>query len=381
MKKQQVAFTLVEILLWVLIVSMVLTVALTSLSSLWIGKVKLVEKVFLEKHVFSFQEKFFETIKKSWVVDYEEYFNRSVYDSVLYSSWHYEHPSGFWNFGSAGSIGTTTYGGSYLCRSPSWTQMGTGWCLSANFNTLGLSQWGVSQKYGSYKNQFIDYNSDIDANGGTPWDENTDGDIKNDDDDEYIWVGPQVFTGWVFQRELYLISASGDERTYFRRSVSLDPDAPATEICDFSIPQNPIGSACLGTIEFLKLQGKDYGEDHDISILDLNKTQFDGKIDTWLIHPDFLSDGNPVVGGSNNNSYWQPLFADTVNVKDLQFFIYPHKNPELSWKDNDPNILVAPYIRVNMQLSPSRSIKRKIKWQVPVIPLSTTIHLNDLLSN
>jgi hypothetical protein len=134
-------------------------------------------------------------------------------------------------------------------------------------------------------------------------------------------------------------------------------------------------------IEFLKLQGQDYGEDHDVLVLDANNTQYDGKIDTWLIHDDFLSSTTPVIAGSNAVSYWQPLFTNTINVKNLQFFLYPNKNTQFSWKDNDSNILVAPYVRVSMELSPSWSIKRKIKGGIPTIPFSTTIHLTDLFSN
>jgi len=38
--------------------------ALYSMNALNVGKVKLIEKTFLEKQVFSFQEKFFEEIKR-----------------------------------------------------------------------------------------------------------------------------------------------------------------------------------------------------------------------------------------------------------------------------------------------------------------------------
>lgn len=381
-KKHYPAFTLIEILLGITIVSLVLTVALSSLSSLGVGKVKLVEKVFLEKQVFAFQEKIFESIKESGGIDYEEYFNRSTYSPNNYSSGHYSEVSGFWNFWSAGSIGTTTYGANlYNCRSPNGTSMGTGGCLQASFNTGAVNQITRPQRYGSYAKQFIDYNSDADANGGNPWDENGDGDIRNDDDDDYLGIWPQAFTGWVFQRELYLINTSWDQRTLFRRNVIQDPDAPSGVNCDFSNQNNPTGEGCLGTIEFLKLLGKDYGEDHTLIPVDANGTQYDGKVDTWFIDPSFLSNATQVIAWSNANSYRQPLFTDAINVKDLQFYLYPNKDQKLSWKDNDPNLLVAPYVRIQMQLSPGWSIKRKIKWQIPSIPLSTTIHLNDLLSN
>lgn len=151
-------------------------------------------------------------------------------------------------------------------------------------------------------------------------------------------------------------------------------------MCDFTTnPESPTGEGCFGKIEFLKLEGKDYGDDHNPSVIDA--TQYDGKIDTWMIHGDFLSNATPVVASSDTTSYWQTLFSDSVSIKDLKFFLYPHKDGEYSWRDTDTSIENAPYVRVYAEITPSWKVKRKIQGEIPSITLSSTIALTDIFSN
>jgi len=87
-----------------------------------------------------------------------------------------------------------------------------------------------------------------------------------------------------------------------------------------------------------------------------------GEIDTWFIHPDFLSNSSSsIVAGSDNVNYWQPIFSNTIHVKNLEFHVYPNKSTEYSWRDTSPTLQVAPYIRIKMILAPSWKVKRKIK--------------------
>jgi len=131
----------------------------------------------------------------------------------------------------------------------------------------------------------------------------------------------------------------------------------------------------------LKLQGKDWGDDHTLSgAPDSNGSQYDGKIDTWIVDPTFLSSPGPVVFGSDTTSYWQPLFSDDINVQNLLFYLYPNKDLRNSWRDTDPDIEHAPYLRVQAEVLPSWNVKRKIKGKVPSMNLSTTIHLTDIFS-
>jgi hypothetical protein len=127
------------------------------------------------------------------------------------------------------------------------------------------------------------------------------------------------------------------------------------------------GTGCLWTIEFLKLRGED--------------TIWDGQIDSWNIHPDFVSDGSLVVANESNlssTSYWQPIFPNTIHVSRFEVYGYPHKDTEFSWRDSDPSLQVAPYIQISMTLQPSWKQKRKIRGSIPQVDLTTTIQLTNL---
>jgi hypothetical protein len=84
-------------------------------------------------------------------------------------------------------------------------------------------------------------------------------------------------------------------------------------------------------------------------------------IDTWLIHPDFLTTTTDVVAGSNTTSYWQPIFPNSINVSNVEFYLFPNKDVEYSWRDTNAAIQVAPYLQIKMTLQPSWKEKRKIK--------------------
>jgi hypothetical protein len=51
-----------------------------------------------------------------------------------------------------------------------------------------------------------------------------------------------------------LISGDKTKRTLFRWNVQKDPDAIATAHCNINGNNVIVGSGCLGTIEFLKLE-------------------------------------------------------------------------------------------------------------------------------
>jgi len=122
-------FTLVEIILWILIFSMVVVWWFQALSSVNLWKIKLIEKTDITKDAFYFSEKLFDEIKKGWTIDYEEYFNRKV---VWYatSSWHYILDTWFWNFWNWWIVWSTSYWNwFYYCRSTT-TPMWTWWCYN-----------------------------------------------------------------------------------------------------------------------------------------------------------------------------------------------------------------------------------------------------------
>ena len=161
---------------------------------------------------------------------------------------------------------------------------------------------------------------------------------------------------------------------------------PTGATCDYTNPERPTWDACRGTIEMLKLTGVDYGFNHTLggwSNPDSDGSQWDGIIDTWLIHEDFASWDSTIVAWSNNNNYWQPIFPSTINIRDFELYAYPNKDINLSWRDNDwrdndPSILVAPYIQLKYVIEPSLKVKAKIRWENPSVEISTTIGLSTL---
>ena len=253
-------------MLWILIVSLVIIAWFQALSAVSFWKIKLMYSADIQKQMVYFSQKLFEEIKRGGSLDYEEYFNRKIVGTVFWSG-HYDRLSGFGNYGNNGVPGTSQYGGGfYYCVSGNGIVnkiTGTG-CVE-NMNNMSTNFSWNPQRYGQYSFQFIDYNSNYDADGG---DQNGDGKIIWDDDDEFLWKGPDVFGAWTDVKELYLLSGDKTKRTLFRWTVKKDSQAPSTAWCSISGTNMITGSGCLGTIEFLKLEGRDYGMDHDVWILD-----------------------------------------------------------------------------------------------------------------
>lgn len=367
MKHNTKWFTLIEILLGILIFSIVIIWWFQALSAVNIWKIKLIEKTNITKDVVYFSEKLFEEIKSWGTIDYEEYFNRKVVGTET-SSGYYTIPTWFWNFWSGGTVSWENYGaGFYYCRSEDWGTMWTGGCYDNIFNTYWNSVIWEPQRYGQYAFQFIDYNSNMNDDG---WDENGDGTMRWDDDDEHLWVGPVVFTGWANVREIYLMSGDKKTRTLFRWIWKEDPSTnkPTTATCSGT----NFSSGCIWIIEVLKLEGKDWGMNHDGS----GEGTYDGIIDTWMIHPSFGTGGN-IVAGSNDFSYRQPLFPDTVSVTDFQVYLYPNIDVKHSWKDTTPSSNINPYLRLSITLEPSWKKRSGMKWEIPKYTINTTINLVD----
>jgi hypothetical protein len=82
--------------------------------------------------------------------------------------------------------------------------------------------------------------------------------------------------------------------------------------------------------------------------------------------------------GGNSEDYWLPLFSDNINVKKVDFFLYPSKDINLAWKDPNPAVNLAPYVRINLTLSPSRKKRATIKGNALEFNFSTTLSLRDI---
>lgn len=383
MKNNQIWFTLIEIMLWVTLFSIVISTGFYAFSSISLSKIKLIEKNDIEKESFFFSEKLFEKIKKWWVIDYEEYFNRKVVWNTTFSWGHYLLETWFWNFWSWWTVWTNNYGDYfYLCRSwnsesesmASWSVNPEWWCWNNNLNNNAWSFSWIYQRFWQYTFQFIDHNSNFNDDNWLPWDEDLDLNIKWDDDDENLWIWPEVFSGSWKVQELYLLGGNKKTRTFFRWNVIKDPKAPSWVNCDFTNPETPTWSWCLWTIEFLKLNLKDWWIDHSKSWSWL----YDWTPDTWIIDPNFAWTWW-LVAWSNTWSYWVSLFPDSINISDLKFYLYPNKDLRLSWKEWWA-VNFSPYLRISYKLTPSWGKRWWIKWKIPELYFSTTISLSDLFS-
>lgn len=381
-------FTLIEIMIWITITSLILVWGFSALSAIGVWKVRLIEKTNIEKQGAYFSQKLFEMIKHGWSLDYEQYWNRKIRDNSSYSGGHFATNDGFGNFWDASVPGTTTYGNThYYCLSWSSDPMPLdSGCVTAyntsRWDAINLDDYSdTAQRYGQYRFQFIDFNHNADGDAWLPGDENGDGTIFWDDDDELLWNGPEVFSSGSWVTELYLINKQGNERTFFRWNVINDPEAPSLASCD-----SPDGgktftwSGCLATIQFLKLDGKDIGLDHDESTLDSDGSQYDGNIDTWIIDPEFHNNNTDIIAWSNTQDYWQDLFPDTMHVSGFEIYAFPNKDSTLAWQDSSNQTNIAPYIRINLKLQPSWKQRRLLGGTVATLNLSTSITLNDIYS-
>ncbi|NVP17868.1 prepilin-type N-terminal cleavage/methylation domain-containing protein [Candidatus Gracilibacteria bacterium] len=385
------AFSLIEIMVGILIVSLVIVSGFQAYSKISIGKIILVENTNIQKDSFYFIEKLFEIIKEGGTLDYEEYFNRTVLGTT-FSSGHYDLKSGFGNYGHGGTLETTTYGGFYYCISNNAIQMPSAGCHT-NFNTdrivtAGANRFqnysGQHQKYGQYSYQFIDYNSNFDSDLG---DEDGNGVITGDDDDEFLGIGPSAFIAGSDVKELYLLSGDKKTRTLIRWNVKRDPDAPTTALCNNNGSGALIGAnfaGCRGTIEFLKLEGVDWGYDYNSSAAD--GTQNDGVIDTWLVDKQFTGLTNIdnstsiIAGATDTDTLWKDLFPTGINVVDFKVYPYPNLDNKYFWKDPSASTNISPYVILNFKIKPSWETRKKIKKDSNPLNFNITVNLTDIFS-
>jgi len=367
MKKEKKAFSLIEIMLGILIVSIVMTAWFFALSSVSIGKIRLIESTNIEKELFYFSEKFFDAIKAGGLIDYEEYFNRQNVGATTYLSGHYDLDTWFGN-------GATEI---YYCHS--WTgasnSMWTWGCIT-DYNTSWGDLTGTGLLYGQYAYQFIDFNSNADNDW---WDEDGDGSFLGDDDDEYLGAWPSAFASSWAVDEIYLLSSDWKQRTFFRFHVKNDPYRPTWATCTWftSEPSLISGSGCLWNIEVLKLKWVDWGNDHNKNSWDT--TEYDGIVDTWIYDTETYGVGEIVAFAWTDEDYWVSLFPEDVNVKNIEFFLYPNKDMEYAWKENDVSINIAPYLRIKIILTPWWKKRAAIKWNPWEFHFSTTLSLSDIL--
>jgi len=466
-KHQTHAFTLIEILVGIVIFSIIIVWGFQALGAVNLGKVRLMEATNTTKDMLYVTEKLIEEIKAGWTLDYEEYFNRRVIGLKLENG-HYKFPSGFGNMGRnvwaddfweyfyycrSGNTSNKNMGnpvnnkelGCFDSQYARSSHAGDGWWGDTDYswsaNILGeniltdswetprkpwKNEFGDQQRYGQYSFQVMDYNSNLDND---KWDEDGDGSIIGDDDDENTGYAPRVVINpddmtkdTNTTHEIYLISADKKNRTYFRWRWYEDPDAPEAKKTACKNNKQTFQDGCIGTVEYIKLEWKDWGKLHDSwtqnfdppTAWDLpSKTDqewlSDGIIDTWVIHEDFASteviagvddvkehsNGDFGTGKAKMDQYWQPLFSDDISVTDFKVEIYPHTDPKLGWKhfpdwpnwvpnaaEKNKAINIAPYIKISLSLQPSWKKRMSGNTEdTTTYQYSTTIHLDENFSS
>lgn len=145
-------FTLVEMIISITIFAIIIIMAFDAMGNIGILRTRVSSRLDLNSELYSTTEKFVDLIKTGGDIDYEEYWNRKVVGTDT-SSGHYALFSGFGNYGSGGSLGN--YGGGlYYCASGNGVPMGTDGCMD---------NAGNFQRFGQYRQQFIDYNSNANS--------------------------------------------------------------------------------------------------------------------------------------------------------------------------------------------------------------------------
>lgn len=363
------------------IFSMIMIVILDSVANITIARTKSMNRVSLLEELYYFSESLATKIKDGGTLDYEEYWNRQMV-GISTGSGHYVTPTWDGNYGAGGQLGAIPNYGSwlYLCRSGDisvdplnrmWTN---GCALTGSLNDSWNPQNGNMQRYGEYMLQYMDYNGDANSDLG---DQDGTGGIIGDEDDRDIGDGPEVLSGST--PELYLFDPIQKERTFFRWNYVQDPGNPTTCITSWS--------GCLGNIQVLKLKWYDIGMNHSWVTTDTGA--FDGKIDTWICRPEWNCKW-PAIHGYPGNlpsgtwSEWINLFPDYINVKQVQFQIFPRKDPWRAWGAPDNlttsgfiSPFIQPYVRLTLSLGLSWDRRKLIKNDDPTISLATTISLGN----
>lgn len=388
MKIQKIkAFTLIEIITSILVVAIILVGAFDAMTSLGFWKIRLMQKTSTQKQMLYFSEKLFEMIKYWGTLDFEEYFNRKIVDNTTYSSWHYAVATGYGNYWPSGTPGTATYNnGYYYCLSSSSANMWDDGCVD-NFNISSIdltSSYNLNQDYswepqtyGQYSFQFRDYNSNQDGDNG---DQDSNDIIIWDDDDNYFGKGPNVFATGSNVAELYLINGVKRQRTLFRYNVGLDPYAPPGSTCTSSDGWlSYTGTGCLGNIEYLIMDGRDWWLDH--TQWNNDGTENDWVIDTWLINEKFTWNTTTIAGRLNPvDWYWQPLFPENIHVSEFSIFPHPNIDEDRAWAITDEQVNVSQYVRVRVSMMPAWRERKVLKWEPREYKYTTTINLTDIFS-
>ncbi|UFX83056.1 type II secretion system protein [Candidatus Absconditicoccus praedator] len=358
------AFTLIEVLVVTVIIGSLFLMVINLYFRMMETRVDVEARQSLIDNSYYMLERI-NTLVSNFTIDYEEYFNRKVVgcsgDGGENFSWGQVGDRGycddFTGYGSKNSIDGYDEDSNwqlYYCSSDfgdSSSEITNNEDEGGNYvfeeDNSGRVRGGEGcwreadegkQSFGQYEKQFMDVGTDVSGAGG----------IVGDHDDLDVGLGPISVADNENTQELYLISDTGDERLFIRRKKVDSMDDTGR----FDNLEEDDDIANLYTLQMLRLRGFDAGEEHDFD----SDGTYDGQINTWACDygQGFECNGSAVGDPYNNyklpedeDDGWVNIFGDEITVTDWNLEIYPTKDPNLSWNDDDTQI--NPYVKINLQ--------------------------------
>ena len=386
MIKKNRAFTLIEVIVVAVITSSIFVVAISIYTRMIETRVDAEARQSLTESSYFMLERL-NVLMSDFEIDYEEYFNRKIVgcswdwavdgddftwtgDDNWVEDWYCQD---FTTYGNAHWNDNVNYPSDwkweeYFCSSEdnvvdnpdddlNWTPDFDDWwnyivedsdvdvwiwCLDdAPNNTLEESP----QSYWQYENNFLDVWEDI---SWSWW-------VVGDDDDTDIGEGPNAIPDNENVQELYLINNETDERLLIRRNNTMSwayYDLDSGYIDDEDDEGYYIDN--LYNLEMLRLRGFEAGKEHDFD--DSDRKVYEWDITTWACdYSQWFSCSWGDVGWSFDDyelpddidDWWVEIFGNDISVSDRNLEIYPTKDPDLAWREDD--VQISPYIRVNIE--------------------------------
>lgn len=326
------AFTLLEVLVVSVIVSMILVIVITLYSKMIRIKLDVDSRKTLVHGSYSIMEKL-NILMKDYTIDYEEYFNRRIvwcdnnfWDTFSWdvwswvNNWYCDRFTHFWNdnlLNYSLPVGNwSTYSCSSQVSENSPSNVYQNWNVS-NWSWCWFWAWGqLTQWFWTYKNQFWDVRWDTDWTWWIVW----------DDDDQDLAKWPVSIMDAENVKELYLISKDNTQRLLIRRAMIDSWDWDGNWTIDSDVDK-------LYTLQMLRLRWFDAWLNHDFS--NPSEWLLDWKIDTWACDYSmwfkcnwintkyWWTDNYRVPNEQDYMNSWVNILGNDVSVKDIKFMISP----------------------------------------------------------
>lgn len=336
-------FTLVEVILVITIASSILVIIYSLLDTL--PKIKnfndarqtLIQQVndSMDRFAILFQD---------YTIDYEEYYNRKQ----------------TWCTDDWGAWDNFTWGNSSSGHCTLWTMYWNGhWESTAHSISYGEEKDENKKAYvppysfWEYKQRF--WNFWVDTDGSKVWQKPA---RVGDADDRDLGSWPIAVWDPDNVQELYLISHDKTRRLFLRRTFHPYPE------------DSNYWSSGWYSIQILKLRWFDAGNAHDFKSKDFDLWTFDWQIDTWACDSSqyFECDWSNIQypwsivykTPKDIDDWWVDLFDEKLDILSWNIEVYPVRDYELSWKDENQQI--NPYVKIMINAGLSNHLISNRTW-------------------